>query len=192
MKKKELMEYIDEYIACGELRTRLVGAGGGTISVAGAGTVAGTGSISLAGGVVTIASGAGGSGNGGNDRGNRRQRETEDLLEDVFGEDNVERLPEVNGGNGHGVRPTSNPDVRVNGRVFDIYPPEGNNIRSIMNTINNKSRTQSSNIILNLDDFIGSVDELTHRIIGNVDSSLHRVNEIWFVRDGVISVIFQR
>lgn len=86
-----------------------------------------------------------------------RQNESADLLAKE-GYD-IEMLPEVKGGNGYGKKTTSNPDVEE------------------------KTNRQAERIILNLDDFKGSVSELhdQFRLWDITD-----LKELFIIKDGTI------
>ena len=95
-------------------------------------------------------------------------------------------LKEVKGGNGHGIVPTSNPDFLINGRAFDVYSPQGNSkVRNVMDTVvKNKTETQASRIILNLDDFTGSIPKLKNQLD---EWPIETLEELLIIRDGKIT-----
>ena len=69
-----------------------------------------------------------------NNRGLTRQNETADL----FSREgyNVQMLEEIDGGNGYGLKPNSNPDYLIEGEAFDCYSPEANtSIKNIVNAV---------------------------------------------------------
>jgi hypothetical protein len=72
----------------------------------------------------------------------------------------LEMLPYKNGGNGYGVKSTSNPDYLINGEVFDCYAPITTNLRTIWDTVVGKTANQARRVVLNLDDYTGSLDDL--------------------------------
>lgn len=110
-----------------------------------------------------------------------RQNESADLLAKE-GYD-IEMLPEVKGGNGYGKKTTSNPDFLIDGEAFDCYSPDGSNIRNIWSTVEEKTNRQAERIILNLDDFKGSVSELhdQFRLWDITD-----LKELFIIKDGTI------
>jgi hypothetical protein len=87
-----------------------------------------------------------------------RQNEAADLLASK-GYD-VEMLPNKIDGNGYGIDPTKSPDFLIEGRPFDCYSPSTSNIRNIWKTVADKSETQASRVVLDLDDYSGSMDAL--------------------------------
>jgi hypothetical protein len=88
----------------------------------------------------------------------KRQNKTADMFANK-GYD-MEMLPYKNGGNGYGVKPTSNPDYLINGEVFDCYAPKTTNLRTIWDTVVGKTENQARRVVLNLDDYAGSLDDL--------------------------------
>jgi hypothetical protein len=73
---------------------------------------------------------------------------------------NTIQLPEVDGGNGKGIKKGTNPDLLIEGEVFDCYSPETSSVGNIYKVVQDKSTTQASRVVLNLEDFKGSVDDL--------------------------------
>ena len=74
----------------------------------------------------------------------------------------VEMLDEVPGGNGYGIKPNSNPDFLIEDKVFDCYAPKvDTNTKGIVKEIYNKTKKQTPNIVVNLDDYAGNIPELT-------------------------------
>ncbi len=86
-----------------------------------------------------------------NSKGLIKQNETADLLAQKGYK--VEMLKEnSNGGNGYGVKSTSNPDFIIENQVFDCYTPMSNSqYKNICNAIQTKIKTQATRIVLNLD-----------------------------------------
>jgi len=119
-------------------------------------------------------------------RGLRRQNESADLLARE-GYD-IEMLPDVPGGNGYGVKKTSNPDYLVGDKVFDCYSPETANPNKVAKEVANKTREQAPNIVLNLDDYPGNVDELLGVINRKASPAgdLKRLEQLITIKDGKI------
>lgn len=70
-------------------------------------------------------------------------------------------LDEVLGGNGYGINKLNNPDFLIEGKVFDCYAPDVNtSTKTMIKEIADKTKKQTPNIVLNLDDYAGNVDEL--------------------------------
>lgn len=111
-----------------------------------------------------------------------RQNEAADLFADK-GYD-VEMLPNKKGGNGYGIKPSSNPDFKIEGEIFDCYTPKANTpIKSISYNVKEKTLSQTKNIVVNLEDSpftpedilsnlqkypIGSLDKLVVIKNGNI------------------------
>lgn len=127
-------------------------------------------------------------------RGMIKQNQTADIFAKAGYK--IDMLDEIPNGNGKGITPSANPDFEIEGNVFDCYSPEAaTSVDSICRTIASKTKTQAERIILNLDDYLASdVEELTKRIIGktNETGDLKRLNELFVVRDNVITRIFGR
>ena len=111
-----------------------------------------------------------------------RQNETADLLAEK-GYD-VEMLPGTKGGNGHGIKPESNPDFLINGKPFDCYSPDTSNVRNIWSTVEGKTQKQASGIVLNLEDYTGSMDKLMKQFN---DWPIEGLDELFIVKDGNIT-----
>ncbi|ADU23178.1 BspA family leucine-rich repeat surface protein [Ruminococcus albus] len=109
----------------------------------------------------------------------------------------VEMLPEVykevDGkiiGNGYGKDIKTNPDCRIEGKVYDIYSPSTQNLTTIKKEVLKKSRQQTSNVVLNLnnpekyfDDGTlvsdwQSVDEIVKMFKYNSNNSLNELDEL--------------
>lgn len=93
-------------------------------------------------------------------------------------------LPETVGGNGYGLKPDSNPDFLINGNAFDCYSPETSNVRNIWSTVEAKTNSQAKKIILNLDGFSGSMDDLANQFL---DWPIETLEELLVVKNGTIS-----
>ena len=110
----------------------------------------------------------------------------------------IEMLDEVLGGNGHGVKKTSNPDFLIEKNVFDYYSPDDNTpIEKVCSYIKNKTKTQATRIVLNLDDYpVNKISELQETILKQTTSTtnqhLRYLEELFVVRDGQITRIFAR
>lgn len=128
------------------------------------------------------------------DRGIKRQNETADLLAEN-GYD-IEMLDEINGGNGYGINPESNPDFLIEGKPFDCYSPDSNtSIDNVSRAITKKTKNQTESIILNLDDFpLEKVNDLFETILRktNPNGDLKRLQELFVVKDGIITKLFVR
>ncbi|WP_304944291.1 hypothetical protein [Vallitalea guaymasensis] len=111
-----------------------------------------------------------------------RQNEAADLFANK-GYD-LEMLPEKVGGNGYGIKNTSNPDYLINGEVFDCYSPDTSNVRNIWSTVQYKTQEQASRVVLNLDDFTGSMDDLAKQFL---DWEINSLDELLVIKDGNIS-----
>ena len=120
------------------------------------------------------------------------QNRTADLFADE-GYD-IEMLPEVDGGNSYGIKSTSNPDYLIEGKAFDCYSPEpGTDFDSITRTLRKKSVTQAERLVLNLDGYpIEKVDGLMETLLRRTNGDLKHIDELFIVRDNVITRIFLR
>ena len=89
-----------------------------------------------------------------------RQNETADLFASRGYK--VEMLKEMDGGNGYGIQLNTNPDFLIEDRfVFDCYTPNKNTaIKGIVKEVYDKSKKQTPNIMINLNDYIGDMYEL--------------------------------
>ncbi|WP_244908276.1 hypothetical protein [Paenibacillus campinasensis] len=76
-------------------------------------------------------------------------------------------LDEVNGGNGRGIKKSSNPDFLIEGEVFDCYAPTiDTNVDNILRNIRTKTKTQAERIVINLDGFTSEkITEITEGIL---------------------------
>ncbi|SDZ69274.1 hypothetical protein SAMN05421736_1593, partial [Evansella caseinilytica] len=128
------------------------------------------------------------------DRGIRRQNQTADLFAEK-GYD-IKMLDEVDGGNGFGKNSTSNPDFLIEGNPFDCYSPEINtSINNVSRTISKKTKNQSERIVLNLDDYpADKVDDLISVLLRKTNSNgdLKYLQELFIVKDGTITKVFER
>lgn len=106
----------------------------------------------------------------------------------------IEMLDEVNGGNGHGIKETSNPDFRIEGEIFDCYAPSiDTNVDNIFRNIRTKTKTQAERIVLNLDGFTPEkITEVTEGILrkANPNGDLKNLQELLIVVDGQITRVF--
>ena len=96
---------------------------------------------------------------------------------------NIEQNPVVEG-------TTRNPDYRIEGEIFDCYSPEGNTkVRNIWSTVEEKVvfKQQADNIVLNLDDWLGNLDDLIKQF---KDYSIEGLKEIIAVQDGKVFSIY--
>ncbi|WP_017690453.1 WXG100 family type VII secretion target [Paenibacillus sp. PAMC 26794] len=128
----------------------------------------------------------------GDSHGIKKQNETADFLAEQGYE--IKMLDEINGGNGYGIKATSNPDFLIHGKVFDCYSPkEDANVDNILRNIATKTKTQAERIVVNLDEFpTEKVSELSQGIIrkANPTGDLKNLKEILFVKDGNITRVF--
>ena len=111
-----------------------------------------------------------------------RQNETADLLARE-GYD-IEMLPYKVEGNGQGLIPSANPDYKILGEVFDCYSPNTSNVRNIWTTVKEKTLSQGRRIVLNLDDFTGSMDDLAKQF---ADWPIDTLDELLAIKDGKIA-----
>ncbi|MCL6601561.1 MAG: hypothetical protein K6T94_01710 [Paenibacillus sp.] len=128
------------------------------------------------------------------DRGIKRQNETADLFS-KNGYD-IEMLDEVHGGNGHGINPESNPDYLIEGKPFDCYSPDSKtSIDNVVRALTKKTKNQSERLVLNLDDCPAEkVNELYEAILrkSNPNGDLKRLQELFIVKDGIITKLLER
>ena len=120
-----------------------------------------------------------------------RQNETADLFASKGYK--VEMLDEIFNGNGYGLKETANPDFLIEGKVFDCYfPSAGAKMETIINEIRSKTKNQTPNIILNLDDYQGSMDKLIELIKRKATpkGDLKRLEDLKIVKGGEIFDIF--
>lgn len=110
-----------------------------------------------------------------------RQNESADLLAE-YGYD-IEMLPERRGGNGYGIEEGSNPDYLIDGKAFDCYSPDGRNVRNIWSNVGDKTTRQAERIILNLDDYSGSVEDLYNQFM---EYEIETLKELIVIKDGSI------
>lgn len=106
----------------------------------------------------------------------------------------ITMLDEVNGGNGYGIKESSNPDFLIEGKVFDCYAPTvDTRVDNILRNITTKTKTQTERIVLNLDQFAPEkVTEITQGILrkGNPNGDLKNSKELFIVKDGKITRVF--
>ncbi|OPX41865.1 hypothetical protein CLHUN_42640 [Ruminiclostridium hungatei] len=114
-----------------------------------------------------------------------RQNEAADFLANEGY--NIEMLPYKTNGNGYGVKPSSNPDYLIDGQVFDCYSPKTINLRTIWDTVVGKTENQARRVILNLDDYTGSLDDLAKQFN---DWPIDGLDELLVIKDGKIARLF--
>lgn len=106
----------------------------------------------------------------------------------------IEMLDELNGGNGRGIKKSSNPDFIIEDKVFDCYAPTiDTNVDNIVRNIRTKTRTQAERIVLNLDGFTSEkITKITEGILrkANPSGDLKNLQELLIVVDGKITRIF--
>ncbi|MGG2921565.1 hypothetical protein ABEO71_20720, partial [Brevibacillus parabrevis] len=128
----------------------------------------------------------------GDSHGIKKESETANLMADQ-GYD-IEMLDEVNGGNGYGIKESSNPDFVIEGKVFDCYAPTiETNVDNILRNITKKTKTQAERIVLNLDQFPSEkVTEIIQGILrkANPNGDLKNLKELFIVKDGEITRVF--
>lgn len=95
----------------------------------------------------------------------------------------IEMLPATKGGNGYGIKPTSNPDFLIDGKPFDCYSPATPKVRNIWQTVVKKTEEQASRIVMNLDAYEGSMDDL-YAQFNNYD--IPTLDELMIIKDGQI------
>lgn len=89
------------------------------------------------------------------------------------------------------MRTGSNPDLLVEGNVFDVYSPDANTpATNIIRTIAHKTKTQATRILLNLTDYEGDVENLFFQIISKIDGDLKYLEELKVIIDGLIETWF--
>jgi hypothetical protein len=101
----------------------------------------------------------------------------------------VEMLPATKGGNGYGIKPESNPDFLINGNAFDVFSPNTKNVRNIWSTVEYKSQTQASRVLLNLDDYSGSMTKLQNQFN---DWKIDSLDELLFIKNGEVTRLLPR
>ncbi|MEB2280718.1 hypothetical protein LAV73_11990 [Lysinibacillus xylanilyticus] len=128
----------------------------------------------------------------GDSHGVKKENETADFLANKGYE--IKMLNEVNGGNGHGIKATSNPDFLIEGKVFDCYAPTPNTkTDNVLRTITTKTKTQAERIVLNVDNFPPEkILEITEGIQrkANPNGDLKNLKELLIVNDGKITRVF--
>ena len=96
----------------------------------------------------------------------------------------MEMLPYKKDGNGYGLTDGSNPDYLINGEVFDCYAPDTPTVRNIWRNVQLKTETQAKRIVLNLDDYPGSMDELAKQFN---EWPIDTLDELLVLKNGNIS-----
>ncbi len=91
------------------------------------------------------------------------QNEAADIMADAGFE--VHILREVKGGNGYGLLPDKNPDFLIGPNVFDCYSPIFAPARNVHSNVVKKTEEQSRRILLNLNKYQFSVDELRNQFL---------------------------
>ncbi|MTD37612.1 hypothetical protein GIX45_02970 [Erwinia sp. CPCC 100877] len=113
----------------------------------------------------------------------RKQNETADYLaNEGYDLEMLEYNPE---GNGHGIKPNSSPDFKIEGKVFDCYYPTSSKTNNVIHQITEKTKKQTGNIVLNLDNYSTSqVDEILGMIQrkANPNGDLKRLTEILVIK----------
>ncbi|WP_019637138.1 hypothetical protein [Paenibacillus fonticola] len=96
----------------------------------------------------------------------------------------IKMLPDTKGGNGFGIKKTSSPDFLIDGKAFDCYSPKANTpVRNIWDTVKGKTEKQASRIVINLDDFSGSVDDVAKQF---KEYKIDTLEELLIIKDGKV------
>ena len=94
---------------------------------------------------------------------------------------NIEQNPKVPG--------TREPDYIIEGEIFDCYSPEPNTkVRGIWSNIFNKvvEKKQTERVIINLNDWLGNVDDIVNNL---KDYPIDGLKEVIVIKeDNVISI----
>ena len=96
---------------------------------------------------------------------------------------NIEQNPVIEG-------TTRNPDYLIEGEIFDCYSPaENTKVRNVASTIEEKviKKGQAERVVLNLDDWKGSVDELVKQLN---DYPIEGLKEVIIVYDRTVQSIY--
>lgn len=85
------------------------------------------------------------------------------------------------------IKGATNPDIEVEGRIFEIYTPDSSNLKTVTGYLYSKSKNQSSRIILDLSNSELKTEDFTN-LDPNTRNRIGRyVNEIIIIKDGVIT-----
>lgn len=106
---------------------------------------------------------------------------------------NVEMLDEIAGGNGYGITPKANPDFIIEGKIFDCYTPKKyTEVKTIIKKMQDKTKNQAHNIILNLELYEGDIAELLTVIKrkANPSGDLKQLEELWIVKNNELRYAF--
>jgi len=113
------------------------------------------------------------------------EHEAADLLADK-GFD-VEHPPE-GPSNTYGLLPGKYPDYLVEGKPFDCFTPKATTpIRNIYSTVKGKTENQAARVLINLNDWTGSIDALKTQFR---DWEIPTLKEVMFMKDGNIEQLF--
>ena len=110
------------------------------------------------------------------------QNEAADILVNAGYE--VHMLKEVKGGNGFGLLPDKNPDFLIGRYVFDCYSPMFASARNVYSNVQKKTFEQASRIILNLNRYHLSIEELYKQF---KTYRLDTLDELFVIIDGKIT-----
>jgi len=113
-----------------------------------------------------------------------RQNQAADLLADN-GYD-IKMLPENMVDNPYGIVPGKFPDYLIDGVPFDCFSPETANVYNIWRTVQTKTVNQARRIVLNLDGFPGSMDDLVKQFY-DWNHDLQTLDELLMIKNGKIS-----
>lgn len=88
-----------------------------------------------------------------------------------------------------GLKPTKNPDYRIEGEIFDAYSPSTSNARNIASVIENTkvATGQANRIVLNLDDSKVTMEAMRKQL---EDYPIPGLKEMIIVKDGQVIPFF--
>jgi hypothetical protein len=101
----------------------------------------------------------------------------------------ITMLPDTIGGNGYGIKSTSSPDFLIDGQPFDCYSPSTDNLYTIYRTIEKKTEEQAARIVINLDNYTGTVDSMVQEFF---DYSVEGLQELFIIKSEEVIRIFIR
>ncbi|MDB0524425.1 hypothetical protein [Ralstonia solanacearum] len=92
----------------------------------------------------------------------------------------VENLPNT------GKKNISNPDLRINGEIADVYSPRTGNLQSIREKVVEKTAEQAPNVVINLVDSPLSISEVTQYLQRN---PVGKANSVILIKGGKVVVL---
>ena len=98
----------------------------------------------------------------------------------------------IENGNGYGFDPKSNPDFLIGDKVFDVYAPEGQKLKNIKNSIQEKTTRQTDNIIIATENYTEDVGELKNFLLGQTKYDLKHLRELKAIVNGKVETWFVR